>query len=460
MLMFAKIRRFSPWLLLAFAAPLQATTLQAVGQFNAYAISSFNYQSTDIEGMIGSGGDVTYVGGDVGRNNVSSPYSIYSGGNVLLQGHAVKNGGIQANGSVTTTDVGIGGGINSGGNVSITRGSMAAGSTIVNNGSLSTSNFAVQGNVLSQGNVTVTTGSINGDINSGGNVLTSKVGVNGNINALGNIEIKEGSSVVGNAFRANGNYRTNNHALKSDVHVGGTFTGVSGSVSGVIEAYGGVGAGNTFWLDPNKHLLGPSKATLPSVTIDSHVSAAIDHFAIAQAIIGAGAEYAAMNKTADVVQEDNNPSVDNYILRGKHGLNVFDVDASMLSKFASIRFEGFDDSTFIVNVSGSVVDIVSPGGFQFVGMDETNVLFNMNQAELVKLSGSFYGTILAANADVHTAGNGTIFGGLYADNISGSSQINSRYFRGEDPTEVPLPATWILFAFGLLGLMRLKRNAA
>jgi len=93
--------------LLLASAPALATPLGSADMFNAYATGSINYGSVDIEGVVGSAGNITFLGGDVGRHNNTSEYSMYSGGNVSLTKHHVYNGGIEAAGDVNVQKIGM-----------------------------------------------------------------------------------------------------------------------------------------------------------------------------------------------------------------------------------------------------------------------------------------------------------------------------------------------------------------
>ncbi len=98
--------------LLLASTPSLATPLGSADMFNAYSLTTFNYGSVDIEGVIGAGGNIVYQGGDTGRKaDSSTPYTVYGGGDVTITNHHVYNGGIQARGKITVSGSGIDGGI-------------------------------------------------------------------------------------------------------------------------------------------------------------------------------------------------------------------------------------------------------------------------------------------------------------------------------------------------------------
>jgi len=98
--------------LLLASTPSLATPLGSADMFNAYSLTTFNYGSVDIEGVIGARGNIVYQGGDTGRKaDSSTPYTVYGGGDVTITNHHVYNGGIQARGKITVSGSGIDGGI-------------------------------------------------------------------------------------------------------------------------------------------------------------------------------------------------------------------------------------------------------------------------------------------------------------------------------------------------------------
>lgn len=366
------------------AGNVLATPLGLADMFNAYSRNDFIYKTTDIEGVIGAGGNVTYTGGDVGRHAaLGNPYSIYAGGNATISSHYVKNGGIEAGGNIVTQNTTLGGNVNSQGTTTIKAGSFDKPTTITSQGSISVNNNAIKGKAFTGGNFTGTSGGFTGDITASGSIIQNGYGING--------------------------------------------TKTSG-------------------------------AQAPSVSI-------LNHQAVADAIVDASQNYASVTANRTVVETNVNPAVNEWLFAGNSGLNVFNIDGGILNSFNSMFFTGPADATYIINVSGLDIDILHPGGFHYSGgASNSMVLFNMFEATTLDIHGSFWGTILAPNAFVTTYGDGTLFGSLYADNITGSSQINSVYFKGEEPpirpaaAQVPAPATLPLLLAGLIALVWHQRR--
>lgn len=443
---------------LVVAIPLCCTSFPALSAplgmadaFNAYAISSFSYSETDIQGIIGSGGDVTFIGGTEGVIvKPGNQYSIYSGGNVHLESHHVGGGGIQANGTVRTEHVSISGDVNAGSDVEIRHGSIAG--DVDAGGSFKANNNAINA-VNAQGTVQQSSGAI-GPVNATGDVTIQSASMRGNVNSDGSIDITGSSSGSRINLTAEQDIAMRNLNLNANATAGGSFTGTSGYIQGDVAGNEGI-TKSGFGIGGTQSTSGG----IPDVQVAAHQSDAIDHEAIAQGLRETSTGFATMAATGSVVDNDGNPSVDNYTISGNSGLNIFDLTGDMLTDFASMTFNGYADSSFVFNVSGFDIDIVSPGGFHFNGLDESQILFNFSDALTIDMTGSFWGTILAPKAAVNYIGHGTLFGSLYADTITGNRQINAISYTGVGPiAEVPEPSVLLLFGVGLIGLLGFRRK--
>ena len=152
------------------------------------------------------------------------------------------------------------------------------------------------------------------------------------------------------------------------------------------------------------------------------------------------------------------------------GLNVFDIDTSILSDTNTITINLGANSKILVNVSGTSVRL--DGGMSLVGGNASQVLFNFSQAtDFVVGNMGFLGSALAPTA-VYSGGGGVINGQLIVDSFTGDTwggiggtQVNKVKFSGDllsiSPTPVPEPATWALMigGFGLAGAMLRRRRA-
>jgi choice-of-anchor A domain-containing protein len=157
------------------------------------------------------------------------------------------------------------------------------------------------------------------------------------------------------------------------------------------------------------------------------------------------------------------------------GLNVFDIDASILSDTNTITINLGAGSSILVNVSGTSLQL--DGGMSVNGGNASQVLFNLKDATSFK-NGNFgmMGSVLAPNAAV-VGGGGQLNGQLIVKSFTGDSwyqfaqgntQINNVKFAGDlltltPPGAVPEPASWALMigGFGMAGaLLRRKRAVA
>jgi choice-of-anchor A domain-containing protein len=99
-------------------------------------------------------------------------------------------------------------------------------------------------------------------------------------------------------------------------------------------------------------------------------------------------------------------------------LNVFDVDANLLSEARSVAFLVPSGATVVVNIAGSATSL-SNVGFSLGGASRNKLLWNAAQAQAVTLSGlSLPGSLLAPGAAV-AFGNGNLQGTLVARSLSG-----------------------------------------
>lgn len=120
-------------------------------------------------------------------------------------------------------------------------------------------------------------------------------------------------------------------------------------------------------------------------------------------------------------------------------LNVFDVDAGLLSQATGLTVSAPSGSSALVNLRGSVV---SGGNLQvtLVGIERGGLLWNLpNAGELTLQNMTFPGSVLAPNAVAHL-NNGNLEGTLVARSVIGSMEFY----------DYPL-TTWEAFGGGSLG---------
>ncbi|GEM_PF-993449 len=146
-------------------------------------------------------------------------------------------------------------------------------------------------------------------------------------------------------------------------------------------------------------------------------------------------------------------------------LQIYDIAATdtLSVQNASFDFSSKPTTPVVINVSGTDIIIKSKatGSFatqQFASM----VLWNFYEAESIEFSqDGWYGSVLAPYADI-TAGNaGAMNGSIAALSYEGNIEIHNalyNYTPPTPPTAVSEPGSLIVFATGLLALIRIQRR--
>jgi choice-of-anchor A domain-containing protein len=154
------------------------------------------------------------------------------------------------------------------------------------------------------------------------------------------------------------------------------------------------------------------------------------------------------------------------------GLAVFEISSADLDKIGEIQFALNGADTVVVNVSGRNILLNDNfiGGTNNLG---EHVIWNFPDAENIRVTTAWGGSILAPSADAETGnyiqgsavfGNlkqngemhiGTYKGGNIGTPGGGSSSGGSS--SGGDPVPIPEPGLWGLFALGVGGLIYARR---
>ena len=161
-----------------------------------------------------------------------------------------------------------------------------------------------------------------------------------------------------------------------------------------------------------------------------------------------------------------------------NGMAVFDISAADLDKIGEIQFNLNGADTAVVNVSGRSVTLNDNflGGTNNLG---EHVIWNFPEAEDLKLTTAWGGSVLAPLADAQTNNyiqgsavfgnltqNGEMHIGTYAGGNIGSSGGSSSggssggSSSGGDPVPVPEPGMFGLFGLGVGGLILWRRRRA
>jgi choice-of-anchor A domain-containing protein len=235
----------------------------------------------------------------------------------------------------------------------------------------------------------------------------------------------EGRMYVGGDANFSGGYSVGNPE-RMDVDcstyalvVGGTLNFPSGSVGTGMVAYGGadstIGNGVTF-------ACGYERNT--EVVDFEALSENVHRYSDALALLEPTATTATGNGVITLVGTDPE-------------LNVFELDGTVLANANAFSIQVPDESTVLVNISGTDVTMANMGFEVQGGMCRGaggdmchNVLYNFYEAETLNISGiGVQGSVLAPHADLTFSG-GNIDGQVIVNNLTGDGEFHPYYFTG------------------------------
>ncbi|WP_028535957.1 collagen-binding domain-containing protein [Paludibacterium yongneupense] len=323
-----------------------------------------------------------------------------------------------------------------------------------------------------QANATLSFSSIAGSYNLflSGNLGSSSVAYSG--------DTQGAMAVGGNAWLQSYSVAATSNASGTALVVGGSLTQNGGTINGNAYVggnasfptnYGGTTINGSLTYGGSLN----SAPTQVGTTTHSASAAGTLDFNAAEATLQQTSAYLANSANFGASQTGTVSvapwTTNNYVLTGTNSsLNVFTMTTAQLAALSSGSFtiNAPSSSTVVINITGSSATFGAPGNFGFFlnGVSASHVLFNLDSATSVNISGlGVYGSILAPNAAV-TFSNGQLNGTLMAASLSGSQwqggQLNSVAFTGTLPTisPVPEPASYALFGLGFAGLLLRRRR--
>lgn len=261
-----------------------------------------------------------------------------------------------------------------------------------------------------------------------------------------------GNSVAG-AIAAGGNVSLKSHSIANSGNNGYGLV-----VGGDLHTYNGGSLNGNAWVGGTYYA---NQQFSPTGSVyGSSVSAPVDFVAAKASLTALSTQLANISATGSYAGLDQWNQSSKVFTGSGATVEFFSLDASEFASFNNLYFNSIaTGTTLIFNVSGENVVF----GWQWQALsNHYNVLFNLYEAETVKINSTGVSmNILAVNADVQP-GYGNLNGTIIADSWNKSVTLGNGTFASVDSplyvaAPVPEPRSYALMIIGIIMMLFVRR---